>query len=78
LHRSLPADTTVFEQVVAEGLTIAAWVSLWESLAVLLVDRSPHRQSIRLFQRIAEAPVTLQPIETPVALDPNAPASRPS
>jgi hypothetical protein len=46
-----------FGKLFAEGLTIAAWVSLWESLATFLIYWMPHQQQIGLCWRIANAQV---------------------
>lgn len=43
--------------VLAEGLTVAAWVSLWEALATFLVKWMPYKKKILLFKRIANAKV---------------------
>jgi hypothetical protein len=51
------AESAFIRTVLVEGLTIAAWVSLWESLATVLVDWRPHQQRIRMNFRIAFAPV---------------------
>lgn len=47
----------ILTAVVAEGLTVAAWVSLWNTIAMLLLDWQPHRHMIRLFRRLQTAPV---------------------
>ncbi len=47
----------IMRRVLIEGLTIAAWVSLWESLATFLVHWRPYRQKIALNDRIASAEV---------------------
>lgn len=61
---SLPAvREVVLSSVIAEGLTIAAWVSLWEALATFLVNWTPHRRLIRMYERIAEADVQFQEVE---------------
>ncbi len=61
---SLPAvREVVLSSVIAEGLTIAAWVSLWEALAMFLVNWTPHRRLIRMYERIAEADVQFQEAE---------------
>lgn len=44
-------------RVLSEGLTVAAWVSLWEALATFLINWAPHRRQIKLYERIADAPV---------------------
>ncbi|TLU82494.1 MAG: hypothetical protein FDX21_08310 [Chlorobium sp.] len=51
--------------VFAEGLTIVAWVSVWEALATLLLNWPQHLFLIRLFRKIAEAPVQFQPPSDP-------------
>jgi hypothetical protein len=46
--------------VFAEGLTIVAWVSVWEALATFLLNWPQHLFRIGLFRKIAEAPVQFQ------------------
>jgi hypothetical protein len=58
LHEILGERHGMIESVIAEGLTIAAWVSLWEALAMFLLDWFPHRSSIALFRRLAAADLT--------------------
>ena len=48
------------KSVFAEGLTIVAWVSVWEALAIFLLNWPQHLSHIRLFRKIAEAPVQFQ------------------
>lgn len=49
-----------YERVLVEGVTIAAWVSIWESLSILMFNWWPARQRIRLNSRIAGAEVRFQ------------------
>lgn len=44
-------------RVISEGLTIGAWVSLWEFLATVFVSWRPGRQRVRLYGRLAFAEV---------------------
>ena len=60
--------------VFAEGLTIVAWVSVWEALATFLLNWPQHLFHIRLFQKIAEAPVQFQQPSEPLSEKPEAPA----
>jgi hypothetical protein len=46
--------------VIAEGLTVAAWVSLWNALANFLIHWAPHRRQIKRYERITKAPVHFQ------------------
>ncbi len=57
LNQHLGEQRGVVENVFAEGLTVAAWVSLWEALAVFLLDWFPRRGNIVLFEKIATAPI---------------------
>ncbi len=50
---------TAIGHVFAEGLTVAAWVSFWESAAIFLINWIPHRRQIKQFQQIAEATVQI-------------------
>ncbi|EDZ63306.1 hypothetical protein SMGD1_2070 [Sulfurimonas gotlandica GD1] len=58
MNQSESADTDIVFGVIAEGLTVAAWVSLWESLATFLIKWMPNRKKIRLYQRISAAKIT--------------------
>jgi hypothetical protein len=55
LNRMLGPERSVTANVFAEGLTIAAWVSLWEALAIFLVEWFPHRKNVALYRRLARA-----------------------
>jgi len=55
------ASPGVVQNVLAEGLTVAAWVSLWESLATFIIDWGPQRRSIKTYERLANASVELRP-----------------
>ncbi|WP_164927105.1 hypothetical protein [Chlorobaculum tepidum] len=50
----------VYERVLVEGVTIASWVSIWESLSILMFNWWPARLRIRLNSRIADAEVQFQ------------------
>ncbi|MDH3343224.1 MAG: hypothetical protein OEM07_05830 [Gammaproteobacteria bacterium] len=57
VNQQLATNASVITRVFAEGLTVAAWVSLWEALANFLVNWAPYSRRIRLYDRIASAPV---------------------
>lgn len=65
--RRLGSGDNVVTEVFAGGLTIAAWVSMWEAIAMLFLEWQPHRQNIRLFNRIILAQVRFR------AMNPNPP-----
>jgi hypothetical protein len=50
-------DMSVLQKVFAEGLTVAGWVSFWEALSTFLIDWLPHRNKIRMYERIAATPL---------------------
>lgn len=43
--------------VFVQGLTVAAWVSLWNAIAAFLIHWAPHRLRIKMYERIARAPL---------------------
>ncbi|MBN1554133.1 MAG: hypothetical protein JXA11_05275 [Phycisphaerae bacterium] len=59
INRILPTGRGVLLSVFVEGLTVAGWVAMWESLASFLVLWIPRRNEIKLLRRVAEAPVLL-------------------
>lgn len=59
-NEQLTSESTVVTKVFAQGLTVAAWVSMWEALATFIINWSPYTQKIKLYERIASAPVTFQ------------------
>lgn len=56
-NEQLTSETMVVTKVFAEGLTVAAWVSLWEALATFIINWTPYSRKIKLYDRIANAPV---------------------
>jgi hypothetical protein len=60
--RRLTDGGSVVTEVFAGGLTIAAWVSVWEATALLFLEWQPHRRNIRLFNRIIAAKVQFRTI----------------
>lgn len=64
-------SNTVMSNVFAQGVNVAAWVSLWEALATFLVDWFPHQRQIRLFRSLANAKLHfLTYASTPVEIIP--------
>ena len=57
VNQAISEHKSVISGVFAEGLTVAAWVSLWESLATFLINWAPHRRKIKMYERIAESKV---------------------
>ncbi len=67
VNRWLGTERSVVANVFAQGLTVAAWVSLWEALAVFFIEWFPHRKDLSLYLRLAAAELLFR----------SAPASRP-
>ncbi|MCL4432396.1 MAG: hypothetical protein M1300_08750, partial [Epsilonproteobacteria bacterium] len=44
MNESALAKNSIIGGVIAEGLTVAAWISLWESLATFLIKWMPYRK----------------------------------
>jgi len=59
-HLFTDSTPSFINTVFAEGLTIVAWVSVWEALATFLLNWPQHLFHIKLFWKIAQAPVQFQ------------------
>ncbi|MDH4320281.1 MAG: hypothetical protein OEV73_02155 [Desulfobulbaceae bacterium] len=51
------AAGNIFTDLGIEGLTIVAWVSMWEGVSNLIFEWVPHFQRYRQYGRIANGPV---------------------
>ena len=58
MNQSELVKNNIAAAVIAEGLTVAAWISLWESLATFLIKWMPYKKKILLYKRISNAKVT--------------------
>lgn len=58
VNRALGPERSVVANVFAEGLIVASWVSLWESLAVFMIEWFPLRKNRVLYRLLAEAELT--------------------
>jgi aryl carrier-like protein len=56
-HRWTGDGRPVLVNMLAEGITVAAWVSLWESLVTFLFQWFPSHKAIKLYRRLAAAQV---------------------
>jgi len=83
LGRDALAPTLPFSMF-AQGMTIAAWVAVWQALATFLVQVPSQWRAIRVYRRIAAAQVDFKaliaataPPQGPVAasLEPGSPAA---
>jgi hypothetical protein len=66
LNRAFAGRSGVIGGVFLEGLTIAAWVAIWEALAILLVHWAAHNRDIRTYGRLANAAIEFRPAFTTV------------
>lgn len=57
LSQKITGHENVITRVFTEGLTVAAWVSLWNALATFLIHWTPHHKQIKRYERIANAPI---------------------
>jgi hypothetical protein len=59
-HQMFVRGESLISKVLAEGMTIAAWVSIWEALASFLIQWPPRRKELKLYEKLAEAPIGFQ------------------
>ncbi|MBA3025244.1 MAG: hypothetical protein FP820_02405 [Sulfurimonas sp.] len=57
INKSELVSNSVTWAVIAEGLTVAAWVSLWEALATFLIKWMPYKRKISLYNKIQNAKI---------------------
>lgn len=55
VNQGISDSTPVVGRVFAEGLTVAAWVALWEALANFLVNWRPYRRQMKVYEKVAGA-----------------------
>jgi hypothetical protein len=55
--RRFSSSEGVLAEVFSQGLTVAAWVSLWEAIANLFIEWYPRQQEIKRYGRVTNAPV---------------------
>lgn len=67
-------SAAVITRVFAEGLTVAAWVALWNALATFLLNWAPVRRLLALYGRIACAPVLFSTPPAAAEPEPRPPA----
>lgn len=60
VYQGLDDDYALSTEVFAHGLTVAAWVSLWNSFAVVLIEWFPRRRNIRFYERLASAIISFR------------------
>lgn len=45
-------DVPIYLHIITEGLIVAAWVSLWNAIDTFIVNWTPHKRKITLYQNI--------------------------
>ena len=58
---SLPIDT--LGRAFAEGLVIIGWVAMWGPLQIFLYDWWPMAQTVRVLERLSQAPLELRRLD---------------
>lgn len=60
LKKDIPHFSGMVQELLIEGLTVAAWVSLWTSFASLIFELSGIISNIRIYRRIASREVVFR------------------
>ena len=58
INHAFDLSDDIVNKVLAEGLVIAAWVSMWEAIAGLLMNWQPLVRDRLIYRRLKKAPVT--------------------
>ncbi len=57
IHQKIADYGNIIVHVFAEGLTVAAWVALWNAIATFLIHWTPHHRKIKMYERISKATI---------------------
>jgi hypothetical protein len=68
LRPDLGGTASVLRTLAGEGVTIAAWVTLWEVFADIIVNWYPQHKKVVHCSRLADAPVVFEQLELAVAV----------
>ena len=60
VNRITEYSSGVVAYVFAEGLTVAAWVSLWEAVGTFVIHWAPHRRLMKMYTALSRAPVYIE------------------
>jgi hypothetical protein len=53
-------ETSMFREIIAEGLLISGWVAMWKPIEVFLYEWWPIRRNCRLYEKLSHLPVELR------------------
>jgi gas vesicle protein len=54
------SDESLTQKILSEGLMVAGWVSLWESLATFLIKWLPFSKKLKIYKRVVKAEVEFE------------------
>jgi hypothetical protein len=60
VERNWKIENSVLFTVLSQGLTILAWVAIWEALAMLALDWFPFHRRVSIYRKLAAARVALR------------------
>ena len=60
MNHALDFSSSVFKRIIAEGLVIASWVSMWEAIAGLLLNWHPALKERLIYRRLKTAELIFQ------------------
>jgi hypothetical protein len=58
----LSAQSGIIAKIIAEGITVVAWVSLWEASTDVILEWHPCYKRLQLYRRIMNVPVHFRQI----------------
>ncbi|HSR88208.1 MAG TPA: hypothetical protein VLL07_04590 [Pontiella sp.] len=58
INHTLDLGSSVFKRIMAEGLVIASWVSMWEAIAGVLLNWQPTVRERLVYRRLKNAELT--------------------
>jgi len=57
VNKNMTSADSVIANMFAEGLNVAAWVSLWNAIATFLINWAPRHRQKKMYERISSAKI---------------------
>lgn len=57
LNKEMSIQGDYISYIFSEGLNVAAWVALWNAIAIFLINWMPHRRKIAMYEKISQATI---------------------
>jgi len=57
ISQNIASRASIMFKIAIEGLTVAAWVALWNAIATFLINFAPRREQMKRYERISKSEI---------------------